>query len=175
MRSDFRPDMCGPWAYKSFAHGMRRLRNTHGSGALKYLVMMTLQERPLHGYGIIRAIEERSGYAPSPGLIYPTLQLLQDQGFVSMAEQEGKKVYTLTEDGKQYLEANKEHVDRINARLARPSWDFIPGIGKRIGALAGTIISNYNCLDEGKIGRIEEALDKTRQHVGDIIFDKHTD
>ncbi len=175
MKSDFRPDMCGPWAYKSFMHGMKHHRHAHGSGTLKYLVLMTLQEQPLPGYGIMRAIEEKSGYAPSPGVIYPTLQLLQDQGFVSMTEEEGKKVYTLTEEGRHYLEANQEHIDRINARLERPSWGFIPGVGKRIGALTGTIFSNYSCLDESKIGRIEAALDKTRQQVSDIIFDTHTE
>ncbi len=170
MTSDIRHNMCGPWVYKSLMH-MRHHRHRHGEGTLKYLIMTALQEQPLHGYGIIRAIEAQRGYAPSPGAVYPTLQLLQDQGFISVTEQEGKKMYALTEEGAQYLEANREHVDRIAARAERPSWDLIPGIGKRVGALAGTIISNYSCLDESKVSRIEKALDEARRHVGDIIFE----
>ncbi|MGZ4902603.1 MAG: PadR family transcriptional regulator [Halobacteriota archaeon] len=151
---------------------MRHQRRNHG-GMLKYLVMMTLQEGPLNGYDIIQAIETKYGYSPSPDMVYPTLQLLQDQGFISVTEHEGKKVYALTDEGTHDLEAHREHIDRINARLTRPAWNFIPGIGKRMGALAGTIMSNYGCLDESKIDRIEKALDETRRHVSDIIFEKH--
>ncbi len=167
--------MCGPWAHKSFMHAMRYRGHRHDSGTLRCLIMMTLQEQPLHGYGIMRAIETKRGYAPSPGVVYPTLQLLQDQGFVTATEHEGKKTYELTDEGKRYLEEHREYLNRISERLARPSWDFIPGIGKRMGALAGTIISNYTCLDEDKIKRIEQALDETRQRVGDIVFEKRTE
>ncbi|MGZ4905077.1 MAG: PadR family transcriptional regulator [Halobacteriota archaeon] len=173
MRSNLGTDTCGPWVHKSLMH-MRHQRQKHGGVTLKCLIMTALQEQPLHGYGIIRAIETKHGYAPSPRAVYPTLQLLQDQGFVSMTEREDKKVYALTEEGKGYLEAHRELIDRMNARLARPAWDFVPGIGKRMGALAGTIFSNYSCLDESKINRIETVLDETRRHVGDIIFEKHT-
>ncbi len=173
MTSDFKSIRCGPWAHKTFAHAMQYQRHRNKGGALQCLILMTLQEQPLHGYGIMRAIEAKRGYAPSPGVVYPTLQLLQDRGLLSVTEHEDKKVYALTEEGEHYLEAHRAHVDRINERLARPSWDFIPGVGKRMGALAGTIISNYSCLDESKINRIEKELDETRRRIGDIVFEQH--
>lgn len=174
MKNSLGTATCGPWVRRSFTHVMMHQRQRREGGTLKCLILTTLEEQPLHGYGIIRAIETKRGYAPSPGAVYPTLQLLQDQGFVSVTEHDDKKVYALTEEGKRYVEANREHIDRMNARFARPAWDFIPGIGKRMGALAGTIVSNYGCLDEDKINRIETVLDETRRHVGDIIFEKRT-
>ena len=168
-------NMCGPWMHKSLMHAMRHKRHKHGGGMLKSLILAALQEQPLHGYGIIRAIETKRGYAPSPGAVYPTLQLLQDQGLVSMTEDEGKKMYALTEEGTRYAEAHKEQIDRLDAQFAQPRWNFVPGIGKRMAALAGTIFSNYSCLDEDKIGRLEKVLDETRRNVSDIIFEQRTE
>ncbi len=173
--NDFKSMKCGPWAHKTFTHVMRHQRYRLGGGTLQCLILMTLRERPLHGYGIMSAIEAKRGYAPSPGAVYPTLQLLQDRGLISMTEDGDKKVYALTEEGTQYLEAHRAHVERINERLEQPSWNFIPGIGKRMGALAGTIISNYSCLDENKITRIEKELDETRQRIGDIVFEQRSE
>ncbi len=175
MEENVNVNMCGPWMHKSVMHAMRHRRHKHGGGMLKYAILAALQEEPLHGYGIIRAIEAKRGYAPSPGVVYPTLQLLQDQGLVTMTEHEGKKVYTLTEEGTRYLEANKEQIDRLNAQLAQSRWNVVPGVGKRMAALAGTIFSNYGCLDEDKIGRLEQALDETRRRVNDIIFEQGTE
>jgi DNA-binding PadR family transcriptional regulator len=90
-------------------------------GDLKYVILDLLWERPRHGYDIIRALEERFGglYSPSPGTVYPTLQLLEDQGYVSSAEQDGKKVFTVTEVGRAFLAEHMERVEGIRARTER--------------------------------------------------------
>jgi DNA-binding PadR family transcriptional regulator len=133
--------------------------------------LQALQEQPLLGYGIIKAIEEKRGYAPDPASLYPTLQLLQDQGYVEVEEKENKKVYALTDEGKTYLQENSERIDRMSESLGQLKGNSLPGVGKRVASLAGTIFSNYSYLDDAKIKRIEELLDETRKRVGDIVFE----
>ncbi len=78
-----------------------------GRGGLRAAVLALLAERPMHGYQIIREIEERSGgsWKPSAGSVYPTLQLLADEGLVTAEESEGRKVYSLTEAGRAEAES----------------------------------------------------------------------
>lgn len=74
-------------------------------GGMKYALLQLLQERPKHGYEMIKELEERFGgfYAPSPGSVYPTLQMLEDQGYVTSSVTEGKKVYSITDAGRAFL------------------------------------------------------------------------
>ena len=139
-------------------------------GTIKFFVLITLQNQPLHGYGIIKAIEEMSGHAPSAGVIYPTLQMLEDQGCVTMNEEDHKKIYALTQDGKYFLEKHRDTVERLNTRAAQPRWSSLPGVARRIGEIARTVFSNYSCLDDGKIQEIENILDEARRQIGEVIF-----
>jgi DNA-binding PadR family transcriptional regulator len=133
--------------------------------------LQVLQEQPQNGYGIIKTTKEKYGYAPDPVSLYPMLQLLQDQGCVEVDEQENKKVYALTDEGKKYLQENSERIDQMSESLGQPKWNSLPGVGKRVVSLTGTIFSNYSYLDDAKIKRIEDLLDETRKRVGDIIFE----
>jgi len=98
----YRNDSCGPW------RGPRG--SYYGRGNVKFAILDMLKEKPRHGYDIIREMEERSGgaYSPSPGVIYPTLQALEDQDLVKSVEQDGKKVYSITEAGLAYLQGQQE-------------------------------------------------------------------
>ncbi|MDO6387027.1 MULTISPECIES: PadR family transcriptional regulator [Uliginosibacterium] len=98
--------------------GMGKRMFEHGH--LKLLVLSLLQEQPRHGYELIKAIEELAGgdYAPSPGVIYPTLTLLEELGQASVSEHGGKKKYAITAEGAVLLEAERETLERIRARLA---------------------------------------------------------
>jgi DNA-binding PadR family transcriptional regulator len=86
-----------------------RRERMFNKGDFKYLILELLAQKPRHGYEIIRELEERSHgfYSPSPGLVYPTLQYLEEMGYVSPKEQDGKKVYTITDEGKTYLEGQR--------------------------------------------------------------------
>jgi DNA-binding PadR family transcriptional regulator len=88
-------------------------------GALRLVVLALIAESPRHGYEIIKAIEERlaGSYSPSPGVIYPTLTLLQELGHATVEEAEGKKRYSITEEGRRYLVANQAAVDAALARM----------------------------------------------------------
>ncbi|HYB58920.1 MAG TPA: PadR family transcriptional regulator [Candidatus Acidoferrales bacterium] len=144
-------------------------------GRVKYLVLLALREQPLSGYEIIKTLESKHGHAPSPAVVYPTLRLLEDQGYVRLSEQENKKVYALTEEGEKCLEENRERIDQLTASLGQLMWNSLPGIGKRVASLAGTIFSNCSYLDDVKTKRIEDVLDETRKRVGDIIFGNQAD
>jgi DNA-binding PadR family transcriptional regulator len=89
-------------------------------GDLKFVILQMLEEKPRLGYDIIKDLEERSGgrYTPSAGTVYPTLTLLEDMGYATAtAEPGGKKVYSITDEGRKYLAENQSTVDDILGRL----------------------------------------------------------
>ncbi len=89
-------------------------------GDLRFVILALLKEKTGHGYELIRALEERTGgaYRPSPGVIYPTLSLLEDEGFVRQTGGDGgRKAYEITPEGDGALEQNRAAVDAVFARL----------------------------------------------------------
>jgi DNA-binding PadR family transcriptional regulator len=88
-------------------------------GDLKLLVLHLINEKPRHGYEIIKAIEDFTGgsYAPSPGVIYPTLTLLEELGQVTSVTEGARKNFSITEDGANALAAEQPAVDALIARL----------------------------------------------------------
>ncbi|WP_459673870.1 PadR family transcriptional regulator [Acidisoma sp. 7E03] len=96
-------------------------------GQLRLVLLALIAEAPRHGYEIIKAIEDRlgGGYSPSPGVIYPTLTLISELGYATVSETEGgRKLYTITEEGRAHLAENQAMVDAILARMARASESF---------------------------------------------------
>ncbi|GEP61909.1 PadR family transcriptional regulator [Reyranella soli] len=101
--------------------GRGRRRRVFDSGELQLVLLKLIADQPRHGYELIRAIEELTGgaYVPSPGVIYPTLTLLQDMGRIEEATAEGpRKPFAVTADGTAELEAKKQEVEALLARLA---------------------------------------------------------
>ena len=92
-------------------------------GDLKYVILEQLKEKPAHGYELMRALEDRFGgfYTPSPGAVYPTLQMLEDMGYVSSVQEEGRKVYTITDAGRSFLNERQPQVDEVFSRV-RERW-----------------------------------------------------
>lgn len=89
----------------------KRISSRVARGEVRSAILTLLAEEPMHGYQIIREIEERSGgsWKPSAGSVYPTLQMLTDEGLVSVAESQGRKTYSLTKEG----EAEATHVSDV--------------------------------------------------------------
>ena len=113
--------MAGIFGAEGRPRGRWRGGRMFEQGDLRYVVLRLLEEKPRHGYEIIKALEERFGgaYAPSPGTVYPTLQLLEDLGYARVVPgPEGKKVYEITDEGRKYLAENRETVDTIFDRIA---------------------------------------------------------
>ncbi len=95
-------------------------RRMFDTGELRLVLLKLIADEPRHGYDLIRQIEELTGgaYAPSPGVIYPTLTMLGDMGQIEAQQSEGaKKLFAITEAGRAELEANAETVDAAMARL----------------------------------------------------------
>src|SRR5882757_10966627 len=98
-----------------------RRRRVFDAGELQLVLLKLIADQPRHGYELIRAIEELTGgaYVPSPGVIYPTLTLLQDMGRIEEATAAGpRKAFSVTTDGTAELEAKKPEVAALFARLA---------------------------------------------------------
>ncbi len=116
-------------------HGRRWERGFAGgrlfdAGDLKLVILKLLSEEPSYGYQLMKRMEERlaGGYTPSPGVIYPTLTLLEEEGLASAStSSDNKKVYTVTPAGLAFLEANKQRVDELFARLDEASKGFERG------------------------------------------------
>ena len=95
-------------------------RRMFDGGELRLVLLKLIGDEPRHGYDLIRHIEELTGgsYAPSPGVIYPTLTMLDDMGQIEAQQSEGaKKLFAITDAGRAELEANSEIVDAALARL----------------------------------------------------------
>lgn len=93
-------------------------------GDLRFLILRLISEKSRHGYELIKAIEEQvaGAYSPSPGVIYPTLTLLEELDWIRAIASEGsKKLYEITPDGTLSLKANKSIVESILARMAEAS------------------------------------------------------
>lgn len=99
------------------------------SGEVKFVILRLLKEKPSHGYELIKALEEKLAgcYTPSAGTVYPTLQLLEDQGFVRVVEEGGKKVYHITPEGEAFLAENKDTIEDIFDRVRDTVRDFAGG------------------------------------------------
>ena len=89
-------------------------------GDLRFVVLKLLAEKPAHGYEIIKRVEAMFGgaYAPSPGIVYPTLTLLEEQGLIAVVESEGpRKLYGLTDAGRVELDRSQPDVGRVFGRM----------------------------------------------------------
>ncbi len=89
------------------------------AGDLQLVLLALLEEKPAHGYELMKALEERSGgfYSPSPGMIYPQLTLIEELGYASVTEEGAKKLYTITEAGSAYLKDNRGAADAMLEQL----------------------------------------------------------
>jgi DNA-binding PadR family transcriptional regulator len=93
-------------------------------GAVRYLVLDALEKQPRHGYEIMQAIEERSGqtYRPSPGVIYPTLQMLEELRHVRGTEDDGRRIYAITPEGQRDLAEHRPEVEEFYDRSGASGW-----------------------------------------------------
>ncbi|HTL21845.1 MAG TPA: PadR family transcriptional regulator [Steroidobacteraceae bacterium] len=97
------------------------------AGELQLVLLALLAERARHGYELIKALEERSGgfYSPSPGMVYPALSWLEEMGYASVVAEGSRKLYSITDSGRTYLEQNRQAADTMLRQLEY--------IGRRMG------------------------------------------
>ena len=140
-------------------------------GDVRTAVLAVLEDKPMHGYDVIRELEERSGgtWRPSPGSIYPTLQMLEDEGLVTGEEQDGKKVYSLTDQGRTELQERRER-----AGDTQP-WDLgqVPeGFAKLRDAgfqLLGATMQVARAGNADQVEKATEILTEARKKIYELL------
>jgi DNA-binding PadR family transcriptional regulator len=104
-------------------------------GDLKLIALALIAEQPRYGYEIIKVLEDKTGgwYSPSPGTVYPTLTYLEEAGYVTAQAEGAKKLYTITDQGRAYLDENRDFVDAVLERLSTIG-EKISRMRRRFGA-----------------------------------------
>src|SRR5262245_40174789 len=148
-----------------------------GRGDLKYALLELLLERPMHGYEMMKALQERTNgmYTPSAGSVYPTLQMLEDRGFVTVSEADGKKVYNITDAGRAFFAEGQQEGHggfgwHGRRRPSREELAEIAAIGREVRGLQmmlGHLIRSA-VLDPKKITRLRELLTHLRAELESI-------
>lgn len=175
------PDWGGFARHEFARHGMRHHYGRQGrrgrifeQGDLRFVLLKLIAEKPSHGYELIKDIEDRLGgaYSPSPGVVYPTLTLLEELGYIRAVQSEGaRKAYEITEEGRAALEKNVRMVDEIFRRIGE--------MADRMGAqtphqivramenlrLALRLRLERGKLTEAQIADVAAALDAAAQTV----------
>ena len=135
-------------------------------GDVKFIVLELLAEGPKHGYEIITAIEERRNVRPSAGSIYPTLQMLEDGGFVTSQEVDGKRVYTITDAGKQLLDQREGADD--DATDGGDDDDSRHRLKESAIKLGAAVLSARGSSD-ATIDKIRDVVDKARKEIYGLL------
>src|SRR5581483_12129806 len=153
-----------------------------GRGDVKYALLELLQERPMHGYEMMKALEEKSGgfYVPSAGSIYPTLQMLEDRGLVTVAEAEGKKVYSITDTGRAFLAEHQKEDDEFSgggwgrgfgpgARWHAPEMQALRSEVMEVARLF-TIAGRMSFHSPEQLKKLHTIIEHTRSELADMIY-----
>jgi len=182
---------CGPWKHfrggRGFwgemsegwgRHGRHQFGGEFGGrlfdgGELRLVILSYIAEKPSHGYEIMKGIGEKMGglYTPSAGVVYPTLNQLEDEGFATATTEGGKKQYTITEAGRAELESHKSRIDALLGRIRQ--------MGEAYGSRRAPEVMRamHNCklalklkfgrgdLSAEQLGKIAEILDAAAKEI----------
>lgn len=184
---------CGPshhvwWSYWG-PGGRRRHRKHWWAGAMhdpppraergevRYLVLDAIIDQPRHGYQVIQHIEGRAqgNYRPSPGVIYPTLQMLEELEHARVVEQDGRKAYAITEAGRRELENNRQSVEDFYERFDEEPWEsyaddlteVMQGVKRMVKAFRKG--ARRGRLTPATMRRIRNALDEALEKIEDAL------
>lgn len=147
----------------------RRFGRFFEHGDLRFVVLAMLAEQPRHGYELMKELEERTGgaYRPSPGVVYPTLALLEDEGLIRQSEapEGGRKLFEITDAGKAEVERNRPMIDAVLSRMEGVSRQAGPGRPRLARAMAnlGMALKNRMSRDitPEQLDRIVSMIDDT--------------
>jgi DNA-binding PadR family transcriptional regulator len=148
----FHADFWGPWNKETRAK----------RGDIKFFILEVLKEKPSHGYEIIRNLEEKNQglYKPSPGSVYPTLQMLEEGGYLSSEQINGKKIYTITPSGIELLKERGE-----DAPMPDPEMLQALDIRSASIKLAEAVKQGLKVGEPETIKKIVQILDKARKEI----------
>src|SRR5215469_389015 len=142
-----------------------------GAGDLRYVILQLISEKPSHGYEIIKSIEERLGgtYAPSPGVVYPMLTMLEEMGHASVVQEGSRKLYAITEEGKKALAENQAMVDALFARMDHTRNEYARQrplqIERAVENLRMTLRMKLGSLTTEQINQVTDIIDAAAKQV----------
>ncbi|WP_336998145.1 PadR family transcriptional regulator [Leclercia sp. M50] len=148
-------------------HGGGRRQRFFGHGELRLVILDILTRNASHGYELIKAIETltQGNYTPSPGVIYPTLDFLEDQQFITLKEEEnGRKKIEITVAGQQWLEENIDHLEHILARVKARC----VGFELRKNPQMKRALDNFKAVLDLKVNQGETSDAQIKQIIGVI-------
>lgn len=159
-----------------FAAGGGGRERFFDAGDLQLVILSLLAEKPSYGYEVIKAIEERmgGGYAPSPGVVYPTLTLLEERGFAQIASSEGnRKTYAITDAGRAELMAQADRLadlmDRFQEGRERFGHGRSPKLRRAFLELRQAIMrSGLRARESGK-GLTEEQINQITEAIQQAV------
>jgi len=154
----------GPWRESPFH-----------KGDLKYVILDLIKDKPRYGYDVIRALEERSYgfYTPSPGVVYPTLQMLEEMGYATSEEIDGKKVYTITDEGLKFLSERKDQADEVKSQM-KHHWNpehmvMIGEIMREFRDMGRLMKHRGRHVDPEKMQRVRDIIGRACQDIRAIM------
>jgi len=144
-------------------------------GDLKYVILNLIKDKPSHGYEIMRALEEsfHGFYTPSAGSVYPTLQMLDDMGYVSSSERDGKRVFTISPEGVKFLKEKSQVIEKIQDQM-REWWgphdreEFHESI-RELRGVGKLLRQRGQDLTKEKWAEVRKIVGKAAQDVADVI------
>jgi len=164
--------------WEGFEHGFGGGRERlFDNGHLRLVILQLIAEKPSYGYELIKAIEERlsGGYAPSPGVVYPTLTLLEEEGFATVTATDGsKKLYAATDQGRELLKTNQGVLKAIFGRMEQAGRAFGRGRSPQIKrAIMNLKFALKMRVERGEltadqISKVAEAIDAAARAIEGI-------
>jgi DNA-binding PadR family transcriptional regulator len=157
----------GPGGFGPPFGGRPRVRR----GDVRAALLVLLDEEPRSGYALMQEIERRSDgvWSPSPGSVYPALQQLEDEGLVRTAEAAGRKAYELTDEGRTYVQEQRDELGIPWEGLADDPGDEIRELFQLIPAIAGALRQIAQSGDDAQIAQATEVLKEARRSLYRIL------
>jgi DNA-binding PadR family transcriptional regulator len=151
------------------------------TGDLRLLLLSLIEQQPRHGYELIRTIEEMfdGQYSPSPGAIYPTLTMLEEQGFARVdSETGGKKLYVITAGGEAFLAENRDALNALTLRLGMTARSMArmsapQAIRAAMHELRHALLAHHHGWDATETARITAILEKAAADIVGPARDRH--
>ena len=164
---------------RQWASGGRGRRQWFESGDMKYVILKLVQEKPRHGYEVMKELEERMHgcYTPSPGTVYPTLQWLEDEGLVRAKDVEGKKIFEITDAGRAFLEEHRDVVeeifDRVEQTVERVMGGAMVDVNRAVGRLVKAVYrAGWKVRDDDARKKVAEVLTRAADEIEALAADR---
>jgi DNA-binding PadR family transcriptional regulator len=165
--------------WEHFGHGFGRggRERMFDNGHLRLVILQLIADKPSYGYELIKAIEERlaGSYAPSPGVVYPTLTLLEEEGYAMVSSTDGnKRLYAATDEGKKYLKDNQVMLKAIFGRIEQAGKAFGRGRSPQIQRAMMNLMFAMKMrvkrgdLSQEQVGKIAQAIDAAARAIDEV-------